>query len=66
MGVDDKMASLNMEEKPASMLEKGPRGDQAVERVATVDIDNYHGIHPRTILVYIVRAFFPKGYGLRD
>lgn len=60
MSIDDKMVSSHMEEKSASTLEKGPRDVQTVERVATVDIDNYHGIHLKTILVYMVQTFFPE------
>jgi len=57
------MASAHMEEKPASSLEKGPNNDQQLERIATVDVDNYHGIDLRTILVYVVRAILCQSIG---
>lgn len=56
MSINEKTASAHMEEKPASALEKGYNEDQQLERVNTVDIDNYHGIDLRTVLVYIVRT----------
>jgi len=54
MSINEKMASAHTEEKPASSLEKGSNNGQQLERIDTVDIDNYHGIDLRTVLVYIV------------
>lgn len=48
------MSSTHTEEKPASVLEKGDSRHNQVERIATIDVDNYHGIDAKTILVYIV------------
>lgn len=51
------MSSSHTEEKPASVLEKAETRNDRVERIATVDVDNYHGIDLKTVLVYIVRDF---------
>jgi hypothetical protein len=58
--MDDKMATQhNEQEKTASEIENGSdmTKEQEVERVPTVDIDNYHGLHAKTVLVYLVRRF---------
>ena len=55
--MDDKMNTTHQEhEKSASELEHGSDHgkDQQLDRVATVDIDNYHGLTAKTVLVYIV------------
>lgn len=49
------MSSTHSEEKPSPILEKGNTRHDEMERIATVDIDNYDGIHVKTVLVYIVR-----------
>ena len=43
-------------EKTASELENGSdQGkDHQLDRVATVDVDNYHGLTAKTMLVYLV------------
>ncbi|KAK5954684.1 hypothetical protein OHC33_004408 [Knufia fluminis] len=53
MSVDEKMASTHTEEKSASTLEKNHHNDQQLERIDTVNVDNYHGIDLRTFLVYM-------------
>ena len=43
-------------EKAASEIENGSdQGkDQQLDRIATVDVDNYHGLTANTVLVYLV------------
>lgn len=53
MNNDVKMTQTHMEEKPASSIEDGPKDEQYLDRIATVDIDNYHGIDLKTVLVYL-------------
>ena len=53
MHANEKMTSAHMEEKPASSIEEGPKDEQHLDRIPTVEVDNYHGIHIKTILVYI-------------
>lgn len=51
MTSDSKMASSHVEE-PDPALEKGSH-EANLDRVATVDVDNYHGIDLRVVLVYL-------------
>lgn len=52
MMVDEKMAPMHAEEKA---IEESVENDQRLDRIDTVDIDNYHGIDIKTVLVYVVR-----------
>lgn len=51
MTSDSKMASSHLDE-PKSSLEKGSRQEH-LDRIATVDVDNYHGIDLKIVLVYL-------------
>lgn len=48
------MPPMHVDEKSASSLEEGPEAEQRIDRVATVDVDNYHGVDIRTSLVFLV------------
>jgi hypothetical protein len=59
----EKMATLHDEdEKSAAVNEIGsesPR-EQEIQRIPTVEVDNYHGLHAKTILVYLVRSSYKE------
>lgn len=52
MDHDEKMASTHID-RPESVQEKGFREEEHLDRTATVDVDNYHGIDLKIILVYL-------------
>ena len=54
MTTENKMSTVHSEEKPPSLLEKNHGNDGQIDRIATVEIDNYHGIDMKTVLVYLV------------
>ena len=55
---NDKMNNTHNEhEKTLSEIENGSDHgrDNKLDRIATVDVDNYHGLTLKTVLVYLVR-----------
>lgn len=54
MSTDQKTAVSHSEHMRGSELEKGSEGAEQLDRVDTVDVDNYHGIDLKTVLVYLV------------
>lgn len=59
----EKMATLHNEhEKSAAEHEIGSDStrEQDIQRIPTVEVDNYHGLHTKTILVYLVRSSCPE------
>ena len=49
----------NEHEKLAAEHDNGSDStrEQDIQRIPTVEVDNYHGLNANTILVYIVRPF---------
>lgn len=45
------MRSSHVDQSDVALEKSQP--DEFLDRVATVDIDNYHGISPKIILVYL-------------